>query len=52
VAAGPPEEVAIHPESHTGRFLIPLLRYIFGIMRQWWRILKNLRQLKNYYFLA
>ena len=25
VAAGPPEEVAQHPESHTGRFLRPLL---------------------------
>ncbi len=25
VAAGPPEEVALHPESHTGQFLRPLL---------------------------
>jgi len=25
VAAGPPEEVAQHPDSHTGRFLRPLL---------------------------
>jgi excinuclease ABC subunit A len=25
VAAGPPEEVAQHPDSHTGRFLLPLL---------------------------
>ncbi len=25
VATGPPEEIARHPESHTGRFLAPLL---------------------------
>ena len=25
VAAGTPEEIAAHPESHTGRFLVPLL---------------------------
>jgi hypothetical protein len=25
VAAGPPEEVAMHPESYTGRFLRPLV---------------------------
>jgi excinuclease ABC subunit A len=25
VVAGPPEEVALHPESHTGRFLREIL---------------------------
>jgi excinuclease ABC subunit A len=29
VAAGPPEEVAINPESHTGQFLRPLLEEKF-----------------------
>jgi excinuclease ABC subunit A len=29
VAAGPPEEVAVHPESHTGQFLRPLLEEKF-----------------------
>jgi excinuclease UvrABC ATPase subunit len=28
VAAGPPEEVAQHPDSHTGQFLRPLLHYL------------------------
>ena len=25
LAAGTPEEIARHPESHTGRFLLPVL---------------------------
>ena len=28
VAVGPPEAIAAHPDSHTGRFLAPLLREV------------------------